>query len=64
MAVNQTGVRRSARWALGGVDNGCQVVCKPESMGSPEGYLEAHVSIQAVHKSSSSQAGQNNGVFP
>lgn len=47
MAVNQTDVRRPARWALGGVDNGCQVVCMPESMGSPEGYLEVHVSIQA-----------------
>lgn len=70
MAVNQTDVRRSARWALGGVDNGGQVVCMPESMGSPEGYLEVHVSIQApaqdwrVQTSPSSQTGQNNGGFP
>lgn len=46
MAVNQTAVRRPARWALGGVDKGRQVICMPESLGSPEGHLEVHVSIQ------------------
>lgn len=50
MAVNQTDVGRPARWALGGVDNGCQVVCMPESMGSPEGYLESTCLSRHLHR--------------